>query len=355
MTTVLLTSPAGKAEGALALPASIFDVEPNISVMHQVVVAQQAAMRQGTHSTKTRGAVSGGGKKPYRQKGTGRARQGSIRAPQFVGGGVVHGPTPHGYAQRTPKKMTAAALRGALTDRARGGCVHVLSSVVDGDSPSTKGAVAALVALGTGRTVLAVIGRDEATAAKSLRNIPGVDVIAANQLSAYAVLRSDDVVFTRTALDSFLEFCGADPAADGNPSDAAAKEGAADGPAAAAKPASQKGAARTTAPPTAAKTADTDDEPQSAAAAPAAKETSGADLGPGSHAPLEDGAEPDGFPVKGKISSKLYHVPGSSHYSRTVAEVWFDTAASAEAAGFQLPSSQRKAAAEADTNEEGSN
>src|SRR5215204_4736855 len=137
MTTVDVLTAEG-TNGTVELPAEVFDVQANLSLMHQVVVAQQAAARQGTHDTKTRGEVSGGGAKPYRQKGTGRARQGSIRAPQYTGGGVVHGPTPRGYDQRTPKKMKAAALRGALSDRARNGRLHVVSTFVDGDTPSTR-------------------------------------------------------------------------------------------------------------------------------------------------------------------------------------------------------------------------
>src|ERR671918_2316266 len=144
-------TPAGKKDGSVELPAELFDVEPNIALMHQVVIAQQAAGRQGTHSTKSRGEVRGGGKKPYRQKGTGRARQGSTRAPQFTGGGIVHGPTPRDYSQRTPKKMKAAALRGALSDRARGGRVHVVAGLIEGDAPSTKSAAAALSRIVTSR------------------------------------------------------------------------------------------------------------------------------------------------------------------------------------------------------------
>ena len=134
------TRDAAPTAGTVELPAEVFDVQVNIPLIHQVVVAQLAAARQGTHATKTRGEVRGGGKKPYRQKGTGRARQGSTRAPQFAGGGVVHGPPPRDYAQRTPKKMKAAALRGALSDRARDGRVHVVTGLVDGDAPSTKAA-----------------------------------------------------------------------------------------------------------------------------------------------------------------------------------------------------------------------
>ncbi len=143
--TVTVVSPAGSTDATVELPAEIFDAKVNVPLIHQVVVAQQAAARQGTHATKTRGNVRGGGKKPYRQKGTGRARQGSIRAPQFAGGGTVHGPVPRSYEQRTPKKMKAAALRGALSDRAAHGRVHVVSSFVDGDAPRTKDALSVLV------------------------------------------------------------------------------------------------------------------------------------------------------------------------------------------------------------------
>ena len=168
MTTIDVLSPAGKTSGTVELPAEIFDVQTNVPLIHQVVVAQQAAARQGTHSTKTRGEVRGGGRKPYRQKGTGRARQGSTRAPQFAGGGVVHGPQPRDYSQRTPKKMKAAALRGALSDRARNGRVHVLSSLVEGDAPSTKAAVAALAAVSERKHLLVVVERDDVIGWKSL-------------------------------------------------------------------------------------------------------------------------------------------------------------------------------------------
>jgi len=186
------------------LPAEIFDVQVNIPLIHQVVVAQLAAARQGTHATKTRGEVRGGGKKPYKQKGTGRARQGSIRAPQFTGGGVVHGPVPRDYSQRTPKKMKAAALRGALSDRARGGRVHVLSSLVSGDVPSTKTATTALKTLTLGRHALVVVERSDELTWKSLRNVANVHLIAPDQLNTYDVLVSDDVVFTESALTAFL-------------------------------------------------------------------------------------------------------------------------------------------------------
>lgn len=185
------------------LPAEIFDVEPNTALIHQVVVAQQAAARQGTHSTKTRSEVRGGGRKPYKQKGTGRARQGSIRAPQFAGGGIVHGPQPRDYSQRTPKKMKAAALRGALSDRARAGRVHVVDGLVE-DKPSTKTAVAALTGLTEGVRLLVVLEREDAVTWLSLRNLPNVHPVAPDQLNTYDVLLSDDVVFTKGAFDAFV-------------------------------------------------------------------------------------------------------------------------------------------------------
>jgi large subunit ribosomal protein L4 len=186
------------------LPAEIFDVEPNIPLIHQVVVAQQAAARQGTHATKTRGEVRGGGAKPYKQKGTGRARQGSIRAPQFAGGGVVHGPVPRDYSQRTPKKMKAAALRGALSDRARDGRVHVVEAFVSGEKPSTKAAVATLRKATESTKVLVVLAANDLTNWMSLRNEPTVHLIEAGQLNTYDVLVADEVVFTTAALDEFL-------------------------------------------------------------------------------------------------------------------------------------------------------
>jgi large subunit ribosomal protein L4 len=204
MTTLDVRDAGGAVTGSVELPAEIFDVTANVPLMHQVVVAQLAAARQGTHKTKTRGEVSGGGKKPYRQKGTGRARQGSTRAPQFTGGGVVHGPVPRDYSQRTPKKMKQAALRGALSDRARGGRVHVLASFVTGETPSTKTAVTALKSLTLGRHALVVVERSDELTWKSLRNVAEVHLIAPDQLNTYDVLVSDDVVFTEPALAAFL-------------------------------------------------------------------------------------------------------------------------------------------------------
>jgi large subunit ribosomal protein L4 len=203
MTAVSVIGAQGKT---VDLPEEIFAAKVNIPLIHQVVVAQQAAARQGTHAAKSRGQVRGGGKKPYRQKGTGRARQGSLRAPQYTGGGVVHGPVPRSYVQRTPKKMKAAALRGALSDRLSHGRVLVVSAFVDGDVPKTKDAVAVLTgAIGTlGRPVLVVAHRDDEITWKSLRNVPGVHVLAEDQLNTYDVLASDHVVFTEQALTAFV-------------------------------------------------------------------------------------------------------------------------------------------------------
>ncbi|WAC90780.1 50S ribosomal protein L4 [Mycobacterium sp. Aquia_213] len=197
-------TPDGKVDGSIELPAELFDAPANIALMHQVVTAQRAAARQGTHSTKTRGEVSGGGRKPYRQKGTGRARQGSTRAPQFAGGGVVHGPKPRDYSQRTPKKMIAAALRGALSDRARNGRIHAITELVSGQTPSTKSAKAFLNTLTDRKQVLVVIGSTDEAGAKSVRNIPGVHILAPGQLNTYDVLRSDDVVFSVEALNAYI-------------------------------------------------------------------------------------------------------------------------------------------------------
>ncbi|TRW81753.1 50S ribosomal protein L4 [Mycolicibacterium sp. 018/SC-01/001] len=202
--TIDVQTPAGKKDGSIELPAELFDVEPNIALMHQVVTAQLAAKRQGTHATKTRGDVSGGGKKPYRQKGTGRARQGSTRAPQFTGGGVVHGPQPRDYSQRTPKKMIAAALRSALSDRARNDRIHAVTEIVEGQAPSTKSAKSFLATLTDRKQVLVVIGRTDETSALSVRNLPGVHVISPDQLNTYDVLKADDVVFSVEALNAYI-------------------------------------------------------------------------------------------------------------------------------------------------------
>lgn len=204
----------GGTNGQVELPADIFDREASIALMHQVVNAQLAAKRQGTHSTKTRGEVSGGGRKPFRQKGTGRARQGSIRAPHFTGGGISHGPKPRDYSQRTPKKMKAAALRGALTDRARHSRIHVVEELVPGQNPSTKAARAFIERLTNRKSVLLVLGREDKTAWKSARNLPDVHILVADQLNTYDVLKSDDVVFSVEALTSFINHASKKAAAE---------------------------------------------------------------------------------------------------------------------------------------------
>jgi large subunit ribosomal protein L4 len=204
MSTVNIVSPSSDEAGTAELPDAIFAAKVNVPLLHQVVVAQRAAARQGTHATKTRGMVSGGGKKPYRQKGTGRARQGSTRAPQFTGGGVAHGPQPRDYSQRTPKKMKAAALRGALSDRAREGRIYVVESFVDSDTPSTKTALATLTAITESRKVLVVLSVEDELNWLSLRNLPTVHLIESGQLNTYDVLVADEVVFTSDALAEFL-------------------------------------------------------------------------------------------------------------------------------------------------------
>ncbi|MBA8827023.1 large subunit ribosomal protein L4 [Saccharopolyspora lacisalsi] len=202
--TIDVRTPDGNTDGQVELPAELFDAPANIALMHQVVTAQLAAARQGTHSTKTRGDVAGGSKKPYRQKGTGNARQGSTRAPQFVGGGTVHGPGPRDYTQRTPKKMKAAALRGALSDRARAEQVHVVTEFVTGEKPSTKAGKAALRSLTEARRVLVVLNRAEESSWLSLRNLTNVHIIEPGQLNTYDVLVNDDLVFSKQAFERFV-------------------------------------------------------------------------------------------------------------------------------------------------------
>jgi large subunit ribosomal protein L4 len=288
------------------LPAEIFDVEVNVPLIHQVVVAQQAAARQGTHSTKSRGEVRGGGRKPHKQKGTGRARQGSTRAPQFAGGGIVHGPQPRSYDQRTPKKMKAAALRGALSDRARNDRIHVVDSLVSGDVPSTKAALTSLVSLTDRGRFLVVLERSDAITWLSLRNAPQVHIVAVDQLNTYDVLASDDVVFTQGAYDVFVNGTSVGGA-------------------------SATTSAKTTeakAAPKAARTekADKAAEPEVAAFAAVPE---------GAKAPLKSGNAPKGYDIKGNADSGLYHEPDGQWYDATVAEFWFKSAEDAEAAGFK--------------------
>ncbi len=278
---------------SVEFPAAIFDAEVSIPLIHQVVVAQQAAARQGTHATKRRGEVRGGGKKPYKQKGTGRARQGSTRAPQFAGGGIVHGPQPRDYSQRTPKKMKAAALRGALTDRARNERIHVVEGLVSGDKPSTKAALASLFELSERRKFLVVLERADSLTWLSLRNAPEVHIVAVDQLNTYDVLASDDVVFSKAAFDALV-------AGTSGTSEAAA-------PAA----------------------------PAALAEVPAA-----AELPAGAKAPLKSGGAPKGYEVKGNADSGLYHEPDGQWYDATVAEFYFKSAEDAEAAGFKRAGSK---------------
>ncbi len=327
----------------VALPVDIFDVQVNIPLIHQVVVAQLAAARQGTHSTKRRGEVSGGGRKPYRQKGTGRARQGSIRAPQYVGGGIVHGPKPRDYSQRTPKKMIAAALRGALSDRARNGRVHVVDSLVDG-APSTKVAVASLQQLTQRPRILVVVDREDTATPLSLRNVDNLVLLPFDQLNAYDVLLSDDLVFTKAAFDGFV----AARSAEGVETIALSKAATEVVEKGAAKPAPKKAAAKkAAAKKSAAKpVADKVEKPAAkkaaepkaeAATTTASAPTKTQPYGPGSKAPLKSGNAPKGFDIKGNADSMKYHTPDSQWYEATVAEAWFDTVESAEAAGFTAP------------------
>ncbi|NCW22749.1 MAG: 50S ribosomal protein L4 [Actinobacteria bacterium] len=205
MPTVDLIDVKGKKSGSVDLPEALFDATTNVPLIHQVVVAQLAAARQGTQSTLRRGEVSGTGKKPFKQKGTGRARQGSIRMPQHRGGGIVHGPKPRSYDQRTPKKMVVAALRGALSDRARNGKIHVIDQFGIKDTPSTKAAGAFLSSISSAKNVLVVLHRDDEVSYLSLRNLPEVHVLPVDQLNAYDVLHAEDIVFTSAALASYVE------------------------------------------------------------------------------------------------------------------------------------------------------
>ncbi len=294
--TVDVYGPQGKKVGKAELPEEYFAVQTNVPLIHQVVVAQLAAARQGTHSTKTRGEVRGGGIKPWRQKGTGRARHGSRRSPIWTGGGTVHGPKPRDYSQRTPKKMIAAALRGALSDRARDGQIFVVSELVSGEVPSTKAALATLSQLGELKKVLVVLDRFEEVAWLSLRNLPTVHVLAVDQLNTYDVVNADQVVFTSAALAAFTH----------NGAEAVASE------------------------------LEADEVP----AAPVKKPEAAAQ--PEQTAPVKDygkdsyrGSEPPaGFDIKGNEDSMKFHTPESPWYSRTIAEVWFNSPEAAEAAGF---------------------
>jgi large subunit ribosomal protein L4 len=331
MAEITLKNAAGKDAGKIDLDDNTFGIQPNVPVMHQVITAQLGARRAGTQSTKTRSEVRGGGAKPFRQKGTGNARQGSIRAPHYSGGGVALGPKPRKYGQKTPKKMINLALRSALSDRANEGKVIVVDQW-GWDAPSTKSAKQALADLGVEGKILVVVGRDDAAAALSFRNLPAVQLIAPSELNAYDVLCNDVIIFTQDSV----------PGTSGSASTAVAEDEIAvvdavevepvevdevdeveADEAVKAEPATVQAFAHTT-------DTDTDADPA---------HPHGAD----SHAALAGDAQPAGFPIKGNASSLLYHLPGSAFYGRTVAEVWFATTEAAEAAGFSLPESQEGA------------
>jgi large subunit ribosomal protein L4 len=292
-------SPISKSD--VTLDPATFGIQPNVPVMHQVVTAQLAARRAGTQSTKTRSEVRGGGAKPFRQKGTGNARQGSIRAPHYSGGGVALGPKPRSHAVKVNKKEVRLALRSALSDRAAQGKVVVIDRWGI-DTPSTKAAKTALLDLGVTGKALVVVGRDDAAAALSLRNLPDVQLVAPGELNAYDVLVNEWIVFTEDVLPTAESVSATKTARDAAPAESVSDT-------------------------------DTADEPAWVGSA-------------GSVTAPADGSEPEGFPIKGNADSMLYHVPGSAFYERTNAEVWFDTEAHAEAAGFQKPPSQRDEADE---------
>jgi large subunit ribosomal protein L4 len=302
MADLTLKTVSGKDSGTIQLDDEVFGVQPNVPVMHQVVTAQLAARRSGTQSTKTRSDVSGGGRKPYAQKGTGNARQGSIRGPHFSGGGVALGPKPRKYDQKTPKKMVKLALKSALSDRANEGKIIVVDSWGI-DTPKTKTAKLALDALGIDGTALVVVGRDDAAAAMSFRNLPNVQLIGPGELNAYDVLCNEYIVFTKDLVPASVVVEGA------------------------TKPAAKTTAAQKSAAAKPAKVADVESAP----------------YGEGSHAANEDGSEPKGFPIKGNADSMLYHGPDTAHYRQTVAEVWFASEEAAEAAGFSKPASVQAA------------
>jgi len=305
MAQITLKNAAGKDAGKVELDDSMFGIEPNVPVMHQVVTAQLAARRSGTQSTKTRSEVRGGGAKPFRQKGTGNARQGSIRAPHYSGGGVALGPKPRKYDQKTPKKMIGLALRSALSDRAAEGKIIVVDTW-GWDKPSTKAAKAALAGLGIDAKALVVVGRDDAAAALSFRNLTEVQLITPGELNAYDVLCNEYIVFTQSVLPT--------PA-----------------------PAKPKGSKQPAATP------DEATDESGGASGQSEAEASGDDpVWAGAVKALADGSQPEGHPIKGNADSMLYHTPGSSFYGRTKAELWFDTEENAEAAGFSKPASQQK-------------
>jgi large subunit ribosomal protein L4 len=322
MATITVVTPSGGAAGSVEVDDAVFGIEPNVPLMHQVVTAQLATRRAGTHSTKTRAEVRGGGAKPWKQKGTGRARAGSSTVPNWRGGGVAMGPKPRDYSQRTPKKMKRQALHGALSDRMAEGKVIV----VDGwafDRPRTADAVAALKAIGAEGKVLVVVDRADDAANKSFRNLPGVHVLSPGELNTYDVLVSDVVVFTTDTLPAAPPARGARAVADTADGGVAPALGAGDA------------AVRDEVSVMDDPSVDSDDDGE-------ANPEDDTPFGPGSAHPLEGGAAPsEEFTIKGNADSMLYHPPSSPFYDRTIAEVWFTTAEAAEAAGFTLPPSMQ--------------
>ena len=313
MASITVKNSAGDDAGTLDLDTTVFGVQPNVPLMHQVVTAQLAARRSGTQSTKTRAEVRGGGKKPFKQKGTGNARQGSSRSPHMSGGGVAHGPKPRKYDQKTPKKMIKLALHSALSDRAADGKVVVVDSW-GFEAPKTKVAKKLLTALGVDGKALVVVDIDDTNTIKSFLNLPDVQLIERRELNAYDVLCSDYVVFSHATLPG-----GGDVVAGAPAKKAAAKKAA---PAKKAEAAPVEAVA---------------DEPADEPVVKIDEVTF-----PGSVKADADADEaPEGYEIKGNASSMLYHVPGSAFYNRTVPEYWFASAEAAEAAGFQLPPSQR--------------
>jgi large subunit ribosomal protein L4 len=277
MATAPLYAASGESKGSVELSEQVFGTQPNVPVMHQVVVAQLAHRRAGTQATKTRSMVAGGSAKPYKQKGTGRARQGSTRAPHFSGGAVALGPQPRSYAQRTPKKMIKLALRSALSDRANEGKVFVVDSW-NFESPKTKDAKKALAGMGlTGKRTLLVVRGDDFDTMLSFRNLPEIQLIDAAELNTYDVLCNEAIVFSTATLPDFIGVASKHAKAELK---------------------------------------------------------AGQPYGPGSALPLADGSAPAGFDIKGNEDSMKFHTTDSPWYGRTKAEVWFSTVEAAEAAGF---------------------
>jgi len=315
--TVDILSVEGNKAKKLSLPEPVFGQDLNVPLIHQVVVAQLAAARQGTHSTKSRGEVSGGGAKPWRQKGTGRARQGSRRAPQWAGGGSVNGPKPRSYAQRTPKKMIAAALSSVLSERLADGKLFVLESVVSSEIPSTKKALEALQVVGDFASAVVVLHRDEDVAWLSLRNVPNVHALAVDQLNVYDIISNEVIVFTKPALEEFLS-----------------RFGVADLVEEPVKP------AKTVKAPKPLEVEEADEMETEVEAVEAAAEASDEaaaeteelrDYGKGSY---RGPNPPEGFDIKGNEDSMKFHTTASPWYKRTRAEVWFNSPEAAKNAGF---------------------